>query len=85
MQIHKHVINRGQPLTFTLKTNGQILTAQSQRDGTIAIWYEIDTRYDYPERHFVITETGKEFSISRRKYIATVQLLGWVGHIYEIL
>lgn len=89
MIIHKFIRQVGDPLQFTevLPGGAKILSVAIQYN-SISVWYEYDDRNPQPSvnRWFRFVLTGKTFDVSLYewyRFIGTVELDGWVGHLYE--
>lgn len=60
----------------------KILSAQEQ-DGNICVWYEVDENQNFNTiKNFFIIGTGKYFLMPNGHYVNTIQLNGFVWHIY---
>jgi hypothetical protein len=85
--IHKHVIQFNDPLEFylMLPREAVILPPQVQCN-SISLWFLLHNKFaPLSKRRFVWIETGEDFESKGKSYIGTVQLDGWVGHLFEIL
>jgi len=86
MKIHKFICELGDPLGFTRSMHpwDVILTSQAQRNNSIAVWYQTNGGSDRITRSFRWIRTGEIFDGTNYRYIATVNVNGWIGHLYEI-
>lgn len=70
---------------FTVPKGAKILCVQEQHNRP-TLWMEVDTAAETEQRHFVIFGTGEELPEGgERNYIHSVQIGGYVWHVYEQL
>lgn len=81
--IYKYNINL-QGSSLILPKGAKILSAQAQ-SCSLCLWAEIDTNADREERFFEVYGTGHQIidNHGKRKFIATVQIEGFVWHVFE--
>lgn len=60
----------------------EILTAQAQH-GLITLWARVFPEAPKEYRSIYVIYTGQPFPYVERRYIATVQLFGYVYHVFE--
>jgi len=68
-------------LKITMPAGAQILSVQNQHD-ELQLWALVDTEAPFKQRTFGVFETG-EFKESYGNHLATVQIRGFVWHVFE--
>lgn len=84
MTIHKYKLQIVDTQRIAMHANARILTVQAQ-DGDLYLWAEVDTSKHVEGRGIVIRGTGRPFTAWAVSYLGTVQLGGFVWHVYEDL
>lgn len=83
--IHKHQLHvRRTPTTLSLPSTTTLLHLGAQ-DAEIMLWtmHEVgDT--SAIERQFIVIPTGEPFRAERTEHVGTVQIAGFVWHVFEV-
>lgn len=66
----------------SMPRGAEILTAQLQ-NGALCLWALVDIKNDSEERVIIVAPTGFVELRNNVEYIATFQLDGFVGHVFE--
>lgn len=69
---------------LSIPEGGQFLSVQEQNGG-ISIWFLVDTHASDCPREFVIHGTGHTVGEESVHHLGTVQMDGFVWHVFEVL
>jgi hypothetical protein len=83
MKIFKYPLTLTDKQTILLPIGAELLTIQNQ-NGSLCLWASVDEKAFLEARTFAIYGTGNPLPESIGRYISTVQMDGFVWHIFEI-
>jgi hypothetical protein len=82
MVIYKITLELTTYQDINLEYDAEILAIQPQ-DDDIVLWYKCTEGLHTIRRTIEIIGTGRTFEKANRKYLSTVQMSGFVWHIFE--
>ena len=82
MVIYKYKLKIEIVQTIKMPANARILSIQAQGN-ELCLWAEVYVDNQLNDRTFIIRGTGQVFAKGLDVYLATVQVDGFVWHIYE--
>lgn len=80
--IYKYPLQITDVQRVLMPSGAKILCAQVQGD-QVCLWAEVDTEKETEPRIIMIVGTGDPWRSDYYTYIGTVQLQGYVWHVYE--
>jgi hypothetical protein len=83
--IYKYPLAQEQHQKVLMPQSAKIIAVQTQGNSHVCVWAIVDPALPKEEREFEIIGTGEEFQPNTRTHIGTVQLGGFVWHVFEIL
>lgn len=81
--VHKYTLDGTGHNKLMIPAGGEVLTAQMQ-DGRIRLWVKVNDKQIPVPRHFYVEGTGWQIEDIPLEYIATVQQLEFVWHVFEL-
>lgn len=84
-RIFKYKLQVNDEVAVALPAGAEILSVQEQHT-KLCLWALVDPAADTEQRVFAIVETGESFGYATPNYtyIATVQMMPFVWHVFEV-